>query len=71
MRERSPGTWELIVAAGRDPVTGRARQVSRTFHGTLRDATKARAKLLVEVGSGRRLLPASSAIERTDRRCVT
>ncbi|CAN5856789.1 hypothetical protein BH18ACT2_BH18ACT2_21870 [soil metagenome] len=38
MRERSPGTWELIVEAGRDPVTGRMRQVSRTFHGTLRDA---------------------------------
>jgi integrase len=53
MRERSPGTWELIVEAGRDPVTGRKRQVSRTFHGTLRDAKKARAELLVDVGKGR------------------
>jgi integrase len=53
MRERSPGTWELIVEAGRDPVTGRTRQVSRTFHGNLRDAKKARAELLVEVGKGR------------------
>ena len=53
MRERAPGTWELIVEAGRDPVTGRSRQVSRTFHGTLREAKKARAELLVEVGKGR------------------
>ena len=53
MRERSPGVWELIVEAGRDPVTGRSRQVSRTVHGTLRDAKKARAELLVEVGKGR------------------
>jgi integrase len=53
MRERSPGSWELIVEAGRDPVTGRTRQVSRMFHGNLRDARKARAELIVEVGKGR------------------
>ena len=55
MRERSPGAWELIVEAGRDPVSGRRRQVSRMFYGSLRDATKARAELLVEVGRGHHL----------------
>jgi integrase len=55
MRERSPGVWELIVAAGVDPVTGRRRQVSRTFRGTLRDAKQARAALLVEVSKGRHM----------------
>ena len=44
MRERSPGVWELIVEAGRDPVSGRRRQVSRVFHGNLREA-KTLAKL--------------------------
>ena len=53
MRERSPGVWELIVEGGRDPVTGKRRQVSRVFRGNLRDAKKARAELLVEVGKGR------------------
>ena len=48
MRERSPGAWELIVEAGRDPLTGRRRQVSRMFNGTLRDAKKARAALIAE-----------------------
>ncbi len=53
MRERSPGVWELIVEAGRDPLTGKRRQVSRIFRGNLRDAKKARAALLVDVGKGR------------------
>ena len=53
MRERAPGMWELIVEAGRDPGDRPRRQVSRTFHGNLRDAKKARAELLVEVGKGR------------------
>jgi integrase len=53
MRERSPGVWELIVENGRDPVTGKRRQVSRVFRGNLRDAKKARAALLAEVGKGR------------------
>ena len=53
MRERSPGVWELIVEAARDPVTGKRRQVSRTFRGNLRDAKKARAELLTEISAGR------------------
>ncbi len=42
-----------MVQAGRDPVTGKHRQVSRTFRGNLRDAKKARAELIVEVSKGR------------------
>jgi integrase len=53
MRERSPNAWELIVEAGRDPLTGRRRQVSRMFYGTMREAKKARAALLSDVGRGR------------------
>jgi integrase len=53
MRERAPGVWELIVEAGRDPVTGKRRQVSRTFNGNLREAKQARAALLVEASKGK------------------
>ena len=53
MRERAPSVWELVVQAGCDPVTGKPRQVSRTFRGNLRDAKKARAELIVEVTKGR------------------
>ena len=34
MRERAPGSWELIVEAGVDPVSGRRRQTA----GSLRQA---------------------------------
>lgn len=63
MRERSPGVWELIVPAGVDPVSGRRRQVSRTFRGTLRDAKQARAELLVEVSKGRHVGTAATMDE--------
>jgi integrase len=53
MRERSPGVWELIVEAGRDPLTGRRRQVSRVFRGNMREAKIARAELLVEASKGK------------------
>lgn len=32
LRERSPGVWQLRVYVGRDPVTGRPRQIARTVH---------------------------------------
>ena len=38
MRERTPGVWEIVVQAGRDPITGRHRQVSRTVRGSLGEA---------------------------------
>ena len=53
MREPSPGVWEPIVEAGRDPVTGKRRQISRVFRGSVREAKKARAELLTDVGRGR------------------
>lgn len=53
MRERAPDVWELIVEAGRDPVTGHRRQVSQTFRGNLSSAKKERARLLTEASKGR------------------
>ena len=44
--------WQLIVAAGRDPVTGRKRYVSRTVRGPKREAQAVLNRLLVEVGDG-------------------
>jgi hypothetical protein len=47
MRNGRPAVCELIVDAGRDPVAGRRRQVSRVFRGNLREAKTARAELIV------------------------
>ena len=49
MRERSPGHWELRAFVGRDPVSGKVRQATRTFHGTEKEAGKALAQLVSEV----------------------
>src|SRR5436309_3272114 len=48
MRERATGVWELRVAVGRDPVTGKYRQVSRIFKGNKRAAGNALAALVAE-----------------------
>lgn len=53
MRERSPGHWQLRAFAGPDPVTGRPRQVARTFVGGERAAAKALSALVTEVEAGK------------------
>lgn len=53
MRERRTGVWELRVSVGRDPMTGRYRQVSRTFRGTRRAAKAAYAALVIESAEGK------------------
>jgi integrase len=37
-RKRRKGVWELRVYVGRDPATGKHKQISRTFHGDARAA---------------------------------
>ena len=52
LRERHPGVWELIVELGRDPLSGRRRQRSRTFRGTKRQAQHELRALLGAVEQG-------------------
>jgi hypothetical protein len=44
MREKRPGVWEVRAFTGRDE-RGRPTQVSRTVHGTKRDAQRAAAEM--------------------------
>lgn len=52
-RERRPGVWEIRVAAGTDPVTGRTLQRSVTFHGPGAAAEVYRAELAAEYAARR------------------
>lgn len=61
-KERSPGKWQLRVFVGTDPKTGAPRQVTKTFHGTSRQADTALAKFVTEVEDGRRPLTAGTSI---------
>jgi hypothetical protein len=46
---RSEGRYRLRVYAGRDPITGKDRSVSREFHGNKKAAEVALAALVTEV----------------------
>lgn len=74
MRERSPGVWELRVYVGRDPANP-TRKVwkSKTFRGGERDATKALARLTVEVDDTRprTLRDTQTVAELVDRYITT
>jgi integrase len=53
MRERRPGVWELRVHLGRDPMSGKVRQRSRTFTGGKRAAGQALAEFVTETSAAR------------------
>ncbi len=54
------GSYRVMVYAGRDPVTGRKRQVTRTVRGSRKDAERVRNEMLVDVQQGR-TSPASAS----------
>jgi integrase len=51
IRKRRDG-WQVIVYAGRDPLTGRQRQLTRQVNGSYRQAEKLQARLRTEVADG-------------------
>jgi integrase len=51
-RKIRTGVWELRVSLGKDPVTGKYRQLSRTFHGPARAADDALRDLVDKYGDG-------------------
>lgn len=58
---RGPQRWELRIGAGPDPSRpGRYLQVSRTFHGSKRQAEKALAALVTEVERGQHKVAAAT-----------
>jgi hypothetical protein len=65
---RQRGTaWQVIVHAGRDPLTGKRRNLTGTAR-TKREAQALRARLLTQVNEGKRLVATlmSAAIGRLD-----
>src|SRR4051812_40502146 len=53
LREKTPGVWEVRVESGRDAVTGKRRQVSRTVRGTKREAERVLNALVLDADQGR------------------
>ncbi|MHB8438217.1 MAG: hypothetical protein ACYDD4_03535 [Acidimicrobiales bacterium] len=70
MRERRPGMWEIRVAVGADPVSGRTVQRSFLFYGGAEEATLGRQELAhewVERRAIRRSAPSLTVGELLDR----
>ena len=52
LRPLRSGVWEARVDAGRDPATGKRRQISRTVYGTKREAQRVLNEMAVEADRG-------------------
>ena len=59
--------WELIASIGRDPLTGKYRQKSETFHGSESKADKRLARLTVEIDDGKHKGALSTVGQLVDR----
>ncbi len=57
IKQRSKGTWSLVVFLGRDPVSGKKRYKWRTVKGTKKQAESELNKLLREIETGTDLEP--------------
>lgn len=57
IKQRSKGTWTLVVFLGRDPVSGKKRYKWRTVKGTKKQAESELNKLLREIETGTDLEP--------------
>lgn len=52
VRQRSKGSWSLVIDSGRDPVTGKRRQMWRTVRGTKKQAEAELARWISSVETG-------------------
>lgn len=48
--ELAPGKYRLMVSAGRDPVSGKRRRLSKVFYGSERDAERELSRLILKTG---------------------
>ncbi len=58
-RKLRDGVWELRLSLGRDPVTGSYRRLSKTFHGSARQADEALRTLIDELAPNREAVGSS------------
>ena len=62
IRQRSPGSWSIVVELPRDPVTGKRKQKRETMRGTKREAGKRLAELLYQLNTGAYVHPSNQLL---------
>ena len=62
IRNRSKGSWSIIIDVGKDPKTGKRRQQWHTIKGTKRDAQRALREMLTAVETGNYVKPSKLSL---------
>ena len=62
IKQRSKGSWTIILDAGRDPATGKRRQQWHTVKGTKREAEKRLSELIHQVDTGEYASPSKVTV---------
>ena len=62
IKQRSPGTWSIVVELPRDSVTGKRKQKRETIRGTKREAGKRLAELLYQLNTGAYVDPSNQLL---------
>jgi hypothetical protein len=62
LKQRSKGSWTIILDAGRDRVTGKRRQQWHTVKGTKREAERRLTELIHQVDTGGYVNPANLTV---------
>ena len=57
IRQRSKGTWTIVLDVGRDPATGKRRQQWHTIRGNKRDTQRALREMLLALDQGTYVKP--------------
>ncbi|MBA2726454.1 MAG: site-specific integrase [Actinobacteria bacterium] len=62
LKKRAKGSWTLVVERGRDPVTGKRRQMWVTVKGSKKHAEAELARLINSVETGSEIEPANQSV---------
>jgi len=62
IRQRSKGSWTIVVDIGQDPETGKRRQQWHTIRGSKRDAQRALREMLTAVEAGTYVKPSKLSL---------
>lgn len=62
IRQRSPGTWQIVVHTGRRDEQGRYARITRTIRGPKKEAERQRAELVAQLAAGTYFRPAREPV---------
>ncbi len=62
LKQRSKGSWTIIMDLGRDPTTGKRQQQWTTIRGTKKEAERKLSELLVKKDNGGYVKPSKDTV---------